>query len=65
MKNFWKTIWAYRPSLEVSAGCVLKYQSSFGVRYLLLRYPHGHWGFVKGHIERGIWGRRLRLIPQL
>lgn len=53
MKHFLKTLWAYRPSLEVSAGCVLAYRSSFGVRYLLLRYPHGHWDFVKGHIEKG------------
>lgn len=53
MGNFLKTLWAYRPSLEVSAGCVLLYSSSFGTRYLLLRYPHGHWDFVKGHIERG------------
>ncbi len=22
-------------------------------RYLLLRYPHGHWDFVKGHVEPG------------
>lgn len=53
MNNFWKTLWAHRPSFEVSAGCVLVYRSSLGERFLLLRYPHGHWDFVKGHIERG------------
>ncbi len=53
MNKLFKLLWAYRPSFEVSAGCVLVYRSSFGARYLLLRYPHGHWDFVKGHIERG------------
>ncbi|HDN50662.1 MAG TPA: NUDIX domain-containing protein [Thermoplasmatales archaeon] len=24
-----------------------------GKRYLLIKYGHGHWGFVKGHVERG------------
>ena len=24
-----------------------------GDTYLLIRYGHGHWGFVKGHVERG------------
>lgn len=51
--NIFKKVWAFRPSFEVSAGCVLRYTSSHGERFLLLRYPHGHWDFVKGHIEKG------------
>lgn len=49
----WKKLYANRFSFEVSAGCVLMYRSSLGMRYLLLQYPHGHWDFVKGHLEKG------------
>ncbi len=35
--------------METSCGLVLVNYDSL----LLLRYPQGHWDFVKGHIERG------------
>jgi 8-oxo-dGTP pyrophosphatase MutT (NUDIX family) len=38
---------------EVSVGGVIFRRTSDGVEYLLLRYPHGHWDYVKGHIEAG------------
>lgn len=39
---------------EVSVGAVLFRRTPDGaVEYLLLRYPHGHWDYVKGHIEKG------------
>lgn len=53
IKNVFHTVLSHRLSPEISAGCVLAYRSSLGVRYLLLQYPHGHWDFVKGHIEKG------------
>lgn len=53
MQGLLKKIRAYRVSFEISAGCVLLYRSSMGNRYLLLQYPHGHWDFVKGHVEKG------------
>jgi len=34
---------------EQSVGAVVFYQDKF----LVLQYRHGHWGFVKGHIEKG------------
>jgi len=34
---------------EQSVGAVVFYQDKF----LVLRYGHGHWGLVKGHIEEG------------
>lgn len=53
MQNFIKTLYAYRLSFETSVGAVLYYVGPNGIRYLLLKYPHGHWDFVKGHVERG------------
>lgn len=39
---------------EVSVGAVIFRQGeNGGIEYLLLRYPHGHWDYVKGHIEAG------------
>lgn len=39
---------------EVSVGAVIFRRTAQGnVEYLLLRYPHGHWDYVKGHIEAG------------
>ncbi len=35
--------------IELSAGAVVFFKDLF----LLLHYPQGHWGFVKGHVERG------------
>jgi bis(5'-nucleosidyl)-tetraphosphatase len=38
---------------EVSVGAVIVRRSRAGFQCLLLQYPHGHWDFVKGHIEPG------------
>ncbi len=38
---------------ERSAGAVIFHASPAGRRYLLLRYPAGHWDFPKGNIEKG------------
>lgn len=38
---------------EISVGAVIFRRTQNGVEYLLLRYPHGHWDYVKGHIEAG------------
>lgn len=38
---------------EVSVGAVIVRRDPEGWRYLLLRYRHGHWDFVKGHVEPG------------
>lgn len=40
---------------EVSVGAVIFRRSAKtgAIEYLLLRYPHGHWDYVKGHIEAG------------
>jgi len=35
--------------MERSCGAVIFH----GDKYLLLKYGWGHWGFVKGHVERG------------
>lgn len=36
---------------EVSVGAVIVRHTAEGLRCLLLQYPHGHWDFVKGHVE--------------
>ena len=38
---------------EKSAGCVLFQIDQGIIKYLLLRYGLGHWGFPKGNIELG------------
>jgi bis(5'-nucleosidyl)-tetraphosphatase len=38
---------------ERSAGAVIFHESPEGRRYLLLKYPAGHWDFPKGNIEKG------------
>lgn len=38
---------------EKSAGCVLFQIDQGIIKYLLLRYGLGHWGFPKGNIEMG------------
>ncbi len=38
---------------ERSAGAVLFNDGAAGRRYLLLRYPAGHWDFPKGNVEKG------------
>jgi bis(5'-nucleosidyl)-tetraphosphatase len=39
--------------VEHSAGAVVFRQESGQVLYLLLHYEEGHWGYPKGHIEKG------------
>ncbi len=36
---------------EHSAGAVVYHERDGNLRYLLLQYGAGHWGFPKGHIE--------------
>ncbi|MCX6761838.1 MAG: NUDIX domain-containing protein [Candidatus Moranbacteria bacterium] len=38
-------------SFEKSIGAVVFRREGEKVKYLLLLYPGGHWGFIKGHIE--------------
>ena len=38
---------------ERSAGALIFNRTAEGRRYLLLRYPAGHWDFPKGNIEKG------------
>ncbi len=38
---------------ERSAGAVVFHEGPSGKRYLLLRYPAGHWDFPKGNMEKG------------
>jgi bis(5'-nucleosidyl)-tetraphosphatase len=48
----------YCIALEKSVGAVLfrvvrNDQQREAVEYLLIRYPHGHWEFPRGHVENG------------
>lgn len=46
--------WVPLSSLEErSAGALLFNETSAGRRYLLLKYPAGHWDFPKGAVEKG------------
>lgn len=38
---------------ERSAGALVFHETQAGRRYLLLKYPAGHWDFPKGNIEKG------------
>lgn len=38
---------------ERSAGAILYNDGTQGRRFLLLRYPAGHWDFPKGNVEKG------------
>lgn len=43
-----------RAKREVSAGgVVFRRQADASLRFLLIRDSYGHWGFPKGHLERG------------
>ena len=37
---------------ERSAGVIL-FNKTDGIQFLILKYPSGHWDFVKGNIEKG------------
>ena len=37
---------------ERSAGVIL-FNKTNGIQFLILKYPSGHWDFVKGNIEKG------------
>ena len=38
---------------ELSCGAVIFRRTNSEIKYLLLHYGMGHWGFVKGHVEKG------------
>jgi 8-oxo-dGTP pyrophosphatase MutT (NUDIX family) len=40
-------------SIEKSAGAIISRKEKGKIYYLLLHYESGHWGFPKGHIEKG------------
>lgn len=48
-----KKLISFRPTREISVGAVLYFMRRDEPQFLLLRYPHGHWDFVKGHKEKG------------
>jgi 8-oxo-dGTP pyrophosphatase MutT (NUDIX family) len=37
---------------EKSCGLII-FRRDNGLKFLLLCYRHGHWGFIKGHVEQG------------
>jgi len=39
--------------VEHSSGAVIFKREAGNILYLLLHYEEGHWGFAKGHIEKG------------
>lgn len=51
VKELIKHAKCYRLSLEKSVGAVIYRHGPSGLQFLLLHYPHGHWDFVKGHVE--------------
>jgi len=53
MKSLIKKALSHRPSLEISVGTVLFLLREREPQFLLLHYPHGHWDFIKGHVEEG------------
>ncbi len=53
-KPGWDHIFGLPIAYEVSAGALVFRHAPNGEReFLLLRYPHGHWDFAKGHVEAG------------
>lgn len=40
-------------SFEQSYGGVIFHRENDGIFYLVLKYRNGHWGFPKGHVEKG------------
>lgn len=42
-----------RPRREISAGGVVMREENGEPVFLLIRDSYGHWGFPKGHLERG------------
>lgn len=40
-------------SFEQSYGGVIFHRDNDAIFYLLLKYRNGHWGFPKGHVEKG------------
>ncbi|MFB6355913.1 MAG: bis(5'-nucleosyl)-tetraphosphatase [bacterium] len=52
---------------QTSAGIIPYHVDSRGNRqFLILLYPHGHWGFPKGHVEEGenLWETALRELRE-
>ena len=54
-KQFLEIIAPYCISFEKSVGAVIftKKSKNSKERFLLIKYPHGHWEFPRGHIEAG------------
>ncbi len=52
-KPGFQSFFGFPLAFEISVGAVIFRRSERGVEYLLLRYPHGHWDYVKGHSEAG------------
>jgi bis(5'-nucleosidyl)-tetraphosphatase len=50
---------------QVSAGIITLYRKR-ATRYLLLKYPQGHWGFPKGHVEddETLWETAVRELAE-
>ena len=38
---------------EYSCGSIPFFQGPYGYRFLIIQHQEGHWGFPKGHIEKG------------
>jgi len=51
---------------ETSAGIIPFRESLDEPEYLLLKYPEGHWGFPKGHVEPGedLWETAVRELRE-
>lgn len=47
--------------MESSAGMVLYRRTETENLFLLLKYPAGHWDFVKGHVESGETSREAAI----
>ena len=47
--------------MESSAGLVLYRRTEAENLFLLLKYPAGHWDFVKGHVESGETAREAAI----
>lgn len=53
-KPGWNRFLGLPIAYEVSAGAVVfRHIGESSREFLLLRYPHGHWDFAKGHVEIG------------
>ncbi len=51
---------------QVSAGLIPYRRKNSSLRLLLLKYPQGHWGFPKGHVEEdeNLWETAVRELDE-